>query len=60
MSAEVVTKLKIPTVEPVSESPFHIPMTGVPARPRRGAPYQRTGAPNRGEGSASFKAEVTT
>jgi glycogen debranching enzyme len=34
MSAEVVTQLKAQIVEPVSESPFYIPMTGPAARPR--------------------------
>jgi hypothetical protein len=44
MAAEVATHLKVPNVEPVSESPFYIPMTGPAARPRRGAAYRRTGA----------------
>jgi glycogen debranching enzyme len=42
MSAEVVTKLKIPAVEPVSESPFYIPMTGPAARPRRSLKHDDT------------------
>jgi glycogen debranching enzyme len=42
MSAEVVTKLKIPTVEPVSEAPFYIPMTGPAARPRRSLKHDDT------------------
>ena len=42
MSAEVVTQLKIPAVEPVSESPFYIPMTGLAARPRRSLKHDDT------------------
>src|SRR6201991_4204123 len=34
MAAEVVAQLKVQTIEPVSESPFYIPMTGPAARPR--------------------------
>ena len=74
MSAEVVTQLKAPAVEPVSESPFYIPMTGPAARPRRSLKHDDTfivldshgdiGAsadgPDGGENPASFKAEVTT
>jgi glycogen debranching enzyme len=42
MSAEVVTQLKIQLVEPVSESPFYIPMTGPAARPRRSLKHDDT------------------
>jgi glycogen debranching enzyme len=42
MSAELVTQLKIRSVEPVSESPFYIPMTGPPARPRRSLKHDDT------------------
>jgi glycogen debranching enzyme len=42
MSAEVVTQLKIQVVEPVSESPFYIPMTGPAARPRRSLKHDDT------------------
>ena len=42
MSAEVATQLRIPTVEPVSESPFYIPMTGPAARPRRSLKHDDT------------------
>jgi glycogen debranching enzyme len=42
MSAEVVTQLKIPAAEPVSESPFYIPMTGPAARPRRSLKHDDT------------------
>jgi hypothetical protein len=60
MAAEVATHLKVQSVEPVSESPFYIPMTGPAARPRRGPACQRTSAQDHGESSTSFKAEVTT
>jgi glycogen debranching enzyme len=43
MSAEAVTQLKkIQAVEPVSESPFYIPMTGPAARPRRSLKHDDT------------------
>jgi glycogen debranching enzyme len=42
MSAEVVTQLKIQAVEPISESPFYIPMTGPAARPRRSLKHDDT------------------
>jgi glycogen debranching enzyme len=42
MSAEVVTQLKAQIVEPVSESPFYIPMTGPAARPRRSLKHDDT------------------
>jgi glycogen debranching enzyme len=42
MSAEVVTQLKAGTVDPVSESPFYIPMTGPAARPRRSLKHDDT------------------
>jgi glycogen debranching enzyme len=42
MSAEAVTQLPIRTVEPVSESPFYIPMTGPAARPRRSLKHDDT------------------
>ena len=42
MSAEVVTQLKVQPVEPVSESPFYIPMTGPAARPRRSLKHDDT------------------
>src|ERR1044072_866503 len=42
MSAEVATQLKIPSLEPVSESPFYIPMTGPAARPRRSLKHDDT------------------
>src|ERR1700709_1496575 len=41
MSAEV-TQLKVQNVEPVSESPFYIPMTGPAARPRRSLKHDDT------------------
>jgi glycogen debranching enzyme len=41
MSAEV-TQLKVQTIEPVSESPFYIPMTGPAARPRRSLKHDDT------------------
>jgi glycogen debranching enzyme len=42
MSAEVVSQLKVQTIEPVSESPFYIPMTGPAARPRRSLKHDDT------------------
>jgi glycogen debranching enzyme len=42
MSAEVVTQLKVQAIEPVSESPFYIPMTGPAARPRRSLKHDDT------------------
>ena len=42
MAAEVVTQLKVQTIEPVSESPFYIPMTGPAARPRRSLKHDDT------------------
>src|SRR3982074_2533942 len=42
MAAEVVTHLKVQNVEPVSESPFYIPMTGPAARPRRSLKHDDT------------------
>jgi glycogen debranching enzyme len=42
MSAEVATQLKAQIVEPVSESPFYIPMTGPAARPRRSLKHDDT------------------
>ena len=42
MAAEVATQLKVPNVEPVSESPFYIPMTGPAARPRRSLKHDDT------------------
>ncbi|MDX6584899.1 MAG: hypothetical protein QOI10_4083, partial [Solirubrobacterales bacterium] len=42
MSAEAVTQLKAQIVEPVSESPFYIPMTGPAARPRRSLKHDDT------------------
>jgi glycogen debranching enzyme len=42
MSVEVVTQLKLQVVEPVSESPFYIPMTGPAARPRRSLKHDDT------------------
>src|SRR3954447_6626572 len=42
MAAEVVTQLKVPGLEPVSESPFYIPMTGPAARPRRSLKHDDT------------------
>src|ERR1700682_449920 len=42
MSAEVVTQMTLRTVEPVSESPFYIPMTGPAARPRRSLKHDDT------------------
>src|ERR1700754_2848005 len=42
MAAEVVTQLKVQPVEPVSESPFYIPMTGPAARPRRSLKHDDT------------------
>jgi glycogen debranching enzyme len=41
MSAEV-TQLKVQPIEPVSESPFYIPMTGPAARPRRSLKHDDT------------------
>src|SRR6266576_100451 len=42
MAAEVATQLKMQNVEPVSESPFYIPMTGPAARPRRSLKHDDT------------------
>ena len=43
MAAEVVTQIMTArTVEPVSESPFYIPMTGPAARPRRSLKHDDT------------------
>jgi glycogen debranching enzyme len=43
MPAEVVTKIATAqTIEPVSESPFYIPMTGPAARPRRSLKHDDT------------------
>jgi glycogen debranching enzyme len=42
MSAEAVTQLKPQIVEPVSESPFYIPMTGPAGRPRRSLKHDDT------------------
>jgi glycogen debranching enzyme len=43
MAGDVVTKIKpIQPVEPVSESPFYIPMTGPAARPRRSLKHDDT------------------
>jgi glycogen debranching enzyme len=42
MAAEVATQLKAAQVEPVSESPFYIPMTGPAARPRRSLKHDDT------------------
>jgi glycogen debranching enzyme len=43
MPAEVVTKFATAeTIEPVSESPFYIPMTGPAARPRRSLKHDDT------------------
>jgi hypothetical protein len=42
MSAEVATQLKIQAVEPVSESPFYIPMAGPAARQRRSLKHDDT------------------
>jgi glycogen debranching enzyme len=42
MAADVATQLKAPQVEPVSESPFYIPMTGPAARPRRSLKHDDT------------------
>jgi glycogen debranching enzyme len=43
MSAEVVTHIITPpTVDPVAESPFYIPMTGPAARPRRSLKHDDT------------------
>ena len=42
MSVEAVTKMTIRDVEPVSESPFYIPMTGPAARPRRSLKHDDT------------------
>src|SRR3982074_1511560 len=42
MAAEVATQLKVQNVEPVSESPFYIPMTGPAARPRRSLKHDDT------------------
>jgi glycogen debranching enzyme len=42
MAAEAATKLKAPQVDPVSESPFYIPMTGPAARPRRSLKHDDT------------------
>ena len=43
MPIEAVAKLStIPSVEPVSESPFYIPMTGPAARPRRALKHDDT------------------
>src|SRR3954463_176307 len=41
MAAEAATQLK-PPVDPVSESPFYIPMTGPAARPRRSLKHDDT------------------
>ncbi|MBX9709701.1 MAG: amylo-alpha-1,6-glucosidase [Xanthobacteraceae bacterium] len=42
MSSETVTQMTIRTIEPVSESPFYIPMTGPAARPRRSLKHDDT------------------
>jgi glycogen debranching enzyme len=42
MAAKAATKLKAPQVDPVSESPFYIPMTGPAARPRRSLKHDDT------------------
>src|SRR4030081_433955 len=42
MAAEALTQLKVQIVEPVSESPFYIPMTGPAARPRRSLKHDDT------------------
>jgi glycogen debranching enzyme len=42
MSVEAVTKMTIRDVEPASESPFYIPMTGPAARPRRSLKHDDT------------------
>src|SRR5436305_3272673 len=42
MAPEVATKLKVQSIEPVSESPFYIPMTGPAARPRRSLKHDDT------------------
>jgi glycogen debranching enzyme len=42
MAAEAVPQLKVQNVEPVSESPFYIPMTGPAARPRRSLKHDDT------------------
>ncbi|HEU0081874.1 MAG TPA: glycogen debranching N-terminal domain-containing protein, partial [Bradyrhizobium sp.] len=42
MATKVAAQLKAPQVEPVSESPFYIPMTGPAARPRRSLKHDDT------------------
>jgi glycogen debranching enzyme len=42
MAPEVATQLKVQSIEPVSESPFYIPMTGPAARPRRSLKHDDT------------------
>ncbi|HEY0219038.1 MAG TPA: amylo-alpha-1,6-glucosidase [Afipia sp.] len=42
MSADIVTQMTIRAIEPISESPFYIPMTGPAARPRRSLKHDDT------------------
>lgn len=42
MSADIVTQMPMRAIEPISESPFYIPMTGPAARPRRSLKHDDT------------------